>query len=102
MMISGQRKPVQNELAKKSAIRSRSLRCLRGWDEAECEVHGGVSMDPGSVEDRKRCVALIKTHSHLRATENMTERTLSHVSQAQLAQHRPLGLRNPPRASLHM
>src|SRR5882757_2016180 len=100
MMISGQRKPVQNELAKNSAIRSRSLRCLCGWDQAECEIHGSVRMDQGGVEDRKRCVALIEQHSHLRATENEAVRSLGREPPRNVDKGCPRGLGDAPDAEL--
>src|SRR6476661_4085453 len=49
MTISGQRKPVQNELAKKSAIRSRSLRCRQHFPGRQ---PGTFRHDSGSPRDR--------------------------------------------------
>src|SRR5277367_5069880 len=69
MMISGHRKPVQNALSKNS-ISSHSLRCLRAWRQTECEVHGGIRMNQRGIEDRKRRVAPVEQHGHLRAPKN--------------------------------
>src|SRR2546421_1462330 len=49
MMISGKRKPVQNELAKKSAIRSRSLLCRQHFPGRQ---PGTFRHDSGSPRDR--------------------------------------------------
>src|SRR5262249_61623211 len=70
MMISGQRKSVQNELAKKSAIRSRLFCCLRGWKVAEREIHRGIGMNQSGIECRKRRVALIEQHADLGAAQD--------------------------------
>src|SRR5262249_42954100 len=72
MMISGQRKPVQKELAKNSAIRSRSLCCLDCWALTERKTDRGIGMNQGGVEDRNRRIAIIEQHTDLGAAEHKT------------------------------
>src|SRR5258708_7054552 len=96
MMISGQRKPVQKPLANNSAIRSRSFRCLCGWDEAEREAHRGIGMDQCGVEDRKRRVVLIEQHSDLRAAENEAVRSLGREPPCDIDKGSPRSLGDAP------